>query len=180
MKSGSHWFWRPIMVRKLSSLVHYFSTTYFYIQLSIILHNISYKIWNNGKQTYTDTHMTYSYSCSDPCIGTFLEMNISSGTWMAHLIEHLSLDFRSGHDPRFMSLDFSSGHDPGLWDRALLGLCTKHGTCLGFILSPSGPLPCLCDLSLSLFLSLSLCLSLFLSQLKKMFFIRRNIHFEIP
>ena len=63
---------------------------------------------------------------------------------MAQFVEHLILDFGSGHDPRV------------IWIEPCVGLCTEHRAYFGFFLSLS--------LSLSapspFMVSLSLCLSL--------------------
>ena len=69
----------------------------------------------------------------------FLKMHLLGwGTWMAQLVEHLTLVFGSGHDITV------------LWVQAPgRALCWQHGACLGFSLSPSFSLPlphslCLC------------------------------------
>ena len=70
----------------------------------------------------------------------FLKMRELRGTWVAQSVEHLTLDFGSGHDPRvvgFLGLSSASG--------SMLSM----DPCLRFSLSP----PCLSSahaLSLSL------------------------------
>jgi len=57
------------------------------------------------------------------------------GAWVAQSVKHLTCDFDSGHD-------LSSGHD--FMDREIglrVGLCAQHRVCLGFVTSPSAPLP---------------------------------------
>ena len=52
------------------------------------------------------------------------------GTWVAQSVEHLTLDFCSGHDPRVIEL------------RPMLGSAMS--------VEPSAPLPCSCSVSLKL------------------------------
>ena len=59
------------------------------------------------------------------------------GTWVAQLVEHLTLDFRLGHNPRVMG------------SSSPVRLCAEHGACLGFFLLPSPLFTCALSLPLS-------------------------------
>ena len=66
---------------------------------------------------------------------------------MAQSVEHPTLDFGSGHDPRIVGLSPTSGSVLTVW--SLLGILSfSLSLCLSLSLSPCAPLPCSLSLSL--------------------------------